>query len=216
MDARPVVYLVDDDESVLVALTRVLRLDGYEVRSRTSAREFLADHDPEVVGCLVCDLVMPAMNGLELQRELEIRGLYRSIVFLTGQGDLRSAVKGMKAGAVTFLSKPVTHQELLSAIREAVHQDRATRERERERMAVEQRLLTLTPRERQVLELVAAGLLNKQIAAKLGIAEKTIKIHRGRVMGKMRVSSVAALVGLLAPLARGKLGHPLSGRGTEA
>lgn len=213
---RPVVYLVDDDEPVLVALTRMLRVEGYDVHPWTSAREFLEDHDPEATGCLICDLVMPGMNGLELQRELASRGSPRSIIFLTGQGDVRSTVQGMKGGAVTFLSKPVTREELLLAAREAIHQDCTAHARERARLSLEERLSTLTSREQQVLELVTTGLLNKEIAAKLGIAEKTIKLHRGRVMGKMGVRSVAALVKVLAQLASGRSGDPPADPGKEA
>lgn len=198
VEARPVVFLVDDEETVLVALSRMLQRAGYEVRAWTSPLEFLRDHDSSAAGCLVCDLVMPAMSGLELQQKLSSAPLPRPIIFITGQGDVRTTVQAMKAGAVTFLSKPVTRVELVAAVEEAARRDAAARAVEHARSSVSRRLQTLTRREREVMDLVTTGLRNKQIAAKLGIAEKTIKAHRGRMMRKMRVSSVAALVKLLA------------------
>jgi len=141
---------------------------------------------------------MPGMNGLELQRTLRARGVDRAIVFVTGQGDIPTTVQAMKAGAVTFLSKPVQRAELVAAVREALLRDAIGRAQHREREDLVRRLASLTPRERQVLQLVATGMLNKQIAAELGAAEKTIKVHRGRIMEKMQVRTAVALVGLLS------------------
>ncbi len=197
MDAGTTVYLLDDDEAVVRALARVLEAEGYRTSSYTSASEFLADHDPEVPGCLVTDLVMPDMSGLELQRALSDRGFTRPIVFVTARGDMPTTVEGMRAGAVSFLAKPVRKSELLPTVREALAKDAATRSQQSEQHRVAELLERLTPREREVMQLVVQGLRNKQIANQLGTSEKTVKVHRGRLMGKMRVTSVAALATLL-------------------
>jgi FixJ family two-component response regulator len=197
-EQRPTVFLLDDEQSVLTALSRLLRADGFDVRTWTSAAEFLSAHDPDIAGCVVADVQMPGMTGLELQRALRARDVERSIVFITGRGDMPTAVEAMRAGAVTFLSKPVQRGELLAAIQEALEKDAEMRMQRRGRHEVLRRLATLTPRERQVLELVAKGMLNKQIAGELGTAEKTIKVHRGRLLEKMHVRSAVALVGLLS------------------
>ena len=208
-EPKPIVFLLDDEHSVVVALARMLQSSGFTVRPYTSAAEFLEAHDAETPGCLVADVRMPEMSGLELQRTLLARGIDRAIVFVTGQGDIPTTVQAMKAGAVTFLSKPVQRAELVAAVREALLRDALGRVQHRERQDLVRRLASLTPRERQVLELVATGMLNKQIAAELGAAEKTIKVHRGRIMEKMQVRTATALVGLLsraetrADLARG-------------
>jgi FixJ family two-component response regulator len=196
-EARPVVFLLDDDRAILTALARLLSLSGFEIRSFSSVEEFLAAHDPDITGCLVSDVRMPGMTGLELQSTLAARGCLRSIVFITGHGDIRASVQAMKAGAVTFLPKPVQRAELVAAIEEAVRKDVVNREQQREKGEIAKRLATLTPREKQVLELVATGKLNKQIAVELGAAEKTIKVHRGRIMEKMHARTATALVGLL-------------------
>lgn len=210
MESKPVVFLLDDDRAVVAGLTRLLRLRGFSVQTFTSAAAFLHEHDPTLPGCLVCDVRMPGMTGLELQRALAERGCPRAMLFITGYGDIRASVQAMKAGAVTFLPKPVRGEELLAAVEEAIAKDGAARLQYQEQEQLSQRLATLTAREKQVLELVARGRLNKQIAAELGAAEKTIKVHRGRLMEKMRVKSVAGLVRLLAhrPGASG-LGAPL-------
>ena len=194
----PIVFLLDDEPAVVVALARMLQSSGFTVSPYTSAAEFLEAHDAETPGCLVADVRMPGMNGLELQRTLRARGVDRAIVFVTGQGDIPTTVQAMKAGAVTFLSKPVQRAELVAAVREALLRDAIGRAQHREREDLVRRLASLTPRERQVLELVATGMLNKQIAAELGAAEKTIKVHRGRIMEKMQVRTATALVGLLS------------------
>ena len=201
MDMNPTVFIVDDDESVGQALARVLEAERFSCQVWTSPRAFLAQHDPAVPGCLVTDLIMPEMSGLELQQALQVAGSARPIVFVTARGDMMTAVAGMRAGAVNFLPKPVRRAELVGTIREALANDASARALKAERRHVSDRLRTLTPRERQVLELVIRGYLNKQIAAELGAAEKTIKVHRGRLMHKMRVRSVAALVSLLTPVA---------------
>ena len=197
MDVGTTVYLLDDDEAVVRALARVLEAEGYRTSSYTSASKFLADHDPEVPGCLVTDLVMPDMSGLELQRALSDRGFTRPIVFVTARGDMPTTVEGMRAGAVSFLAKPVRKSELLPTVREALAKDAATRSQQSEQHRVAELLERLTPREREVMQLVVQGLRNKQIANQLGTSEKTVKVHRGRLMRKMRVKSVAALATLL-------------------
>ena len=208
-EPHPVVFLLDAEPAVVVALARMLQASGFTVSSWTSAAGFLAAHDAETPGCLVTDVRMPEMSGLELQRALLARGIDRAIVFITGKGDIATTVQAMKAGAVTFLSKPLQRAELVAAVREALLLDSAGRAQHREREDLVRRLASLTPRERQVLDLVATGMLNKQIAAELGAAEKTIKVHRGRIMEKMQVRTATALVGLLsraqpgADLARG-------------
>jgi FixJ family two-component response regulator len=198
MDKTPVVFLLDDDPSVLVALTRLLECSGIAVQAWNSANRFLCEHDPSSPGCLVSDIVMPDMNGLELQAALQGTDSERPIIFITGHGSIPLSVRAMKAGAITFLPKPVRASELLTAVKEAISHDAGARSNRARRGAILRRLETLTPRERQVIELVAKGMLNKQIAGILGAAEKTIKVHRGRAMEKLQVSSAATLVGLLS------------------
>ncbi len=197
-EPHAIVFLLDDEQAVVSALTRMLQASGFAVRPFTSAAEFLAAHEVETPGCLVTDVRMPGMSGLELLRALRARGIDRATVFITGQGDIPTTVQAMKAGAVTFLSKPVQRAELVAAVHEAILRDADGRARHREREELVRRLASLTPRERQVLDLVASGMLNKQIAAELGAAEKTIKVHRGRIMEKMQVRTATALVGLLS------------------
>lgn len=193
-DEVATVFLVDDDPSVVRALSRLLRVAGHGVRAFRSSQEFLTDHDPAVPGCLVLDLAMPGLNGLELQNALAASGSQRPIVFVSGHGDVCSSVQAMKAGAVDFLTKPVSEENLLAAVDRAIARDRQMREAWAELQAIGARLATLTPREREVLEHVVAGRLNKQIAADLGTVEKTIKVHRSRMMEKMGVRSLADLV----------------------
>lgn len=193
-DEAPTVFLVDDDPSILRALTRLLRVGGHAVRAFRSPRDFLAQHDPAVPGCVVLDLAMPGLNGLDLQTALAASGCQRPIIFVSGHGDVPSSVRAMKAGAVDFLTKPVSEEILLAAIRRAIDRDRLMRQARAELQAIGERLYTLTPREREVLQHVVAGQLNKQIAADLGTVEKTVKVHRSRVMEKMGVRSLADLV----------------------
>jgi FixJ family two-component response regulator len=165
-----------------------------------TADAFLDEHDPEAPGCLVADVAMPGTNGLELQARLSACGCIRPVVFVTAHGSIPMSVQAMRAGAVTFLSKPVRLVELVQAVREAFEKDHTLREARAIRAALEARLTALTAREREVLDLVVVGKMNKQIAAELGAAEKTIKVHRGRVMSKMHVRSVAELVTLTSQM----------------
>ena len=192
----PTVFLVDDDRSVLRAIGRLVRSAGWNVATFGSAQEFLDRQDPDAPGCLVLDLSMPGLNGLELQQALARAGHRLPIIFLTGHGDIPMSVRAMKSGALDFLSKPCADEELLSAIRLALSRDQQFRLERAEVRALAERFATLTPREHQVMLGVVAGQLNKQIAADLGTVEKTIKVHRARVMEKLRVTSVADLVRL--------------------
>jgi FixJ family two-component response regulator len=191
------VFLVDDDPSVLMALSRMIRASGYESRGFLSPRDFLREHDPAVPGCVVLDLAMPDVDGLELQQRLTQAGVGRPIICLSGRADIPASVRAMKAGAIDFLVKPVRRDDLLSAIARAEERDAAARAAADKQKSVNSRLSRLTPRERQVLDHVVLGSLNKQIAATLGTVEKTIKVHRGRMMTKMEVRSVAELVHLV-------------------
>jgi FixJ family two-component response regulator len=190
------VFLVDDDSSVLNGLSRLLRARGFDARPFASAREFLDHDDPEVPGCAVFDVSMPGLGGLALQRVLADRGSQRPIIFLTGTGDIPATVHAMKAGAIDFLTKPVSEGDLLNAIAHARDIDCRNRRAIAELSEINARIATLTPREREVFAHVAAGRLNKQIAADLGTVEKTIKVHRGRMMKKLGVRTVADLVRL--------------------
>lgn len=190
------VFVVDDELPVLKALERLLGAAGLVVSTFRDPAEFLAAHDEDVPGCVLLDLAMPTLDGMTLQQELAASGQPRAIVFLTGHGDIEAGIRAMKAGAVDFLTKPVSDDVLLDALHRAIEKDRLWREERAERKAVEHRIETLTRREREVMELVTVGRLNKQIAAELGTVEKTVKVHRARMMEKMGVRSVAALVHL--------------------
>jgi FixJ family two-component response regulator len=201
--ADGVVYVVDDDRAFLRSMDRLLRAAGHAVRLFTSAQDFVAERRSGAPECLLLDLRMPRVSGIELQDRLAAAGDAIPIVFLSGHADLQTGVHAMKSGAVDFLAKPFTEGELLAAVEKALARDRTARSQRELREEARSRLERLTPRERQVCELVATGLLNKQIAAELGAAEKTIKCHRGRVMEKLAVGSVAELVRLV-DLAQGK------------
>ena len=188
------VFVVDDDPGVRKSLARLLRSAGLEPIAFESAQEFLSNLGPEAAGCAILDLTMPGLDGLAVQRELTSRGSALPVIFLTGHGDVPKSVQAMKGGAADFLTKPVDDEVLLAAVRRALEADRANRDSRRARAEIRERLETLTSREREVMEGVVAGRLNKQIASDLGIAEKTVKVHRGRVMEKMVASSVAELV----------------------
>jgi FixJ family two-component response regulator len=188
------VVIVDDDPSVLLALSRLLRSAGWNTATFASPDEFLSRYDLAQPGCLLLDVAMPGLNGLQLQLRLSERGCLLPIIFLTGRGNIPTSVRAMKAGAIDFLTKPVRDKALLEAIQVAVEKDRLARRARAEAASIAGRLGALTPREQEVLRHVIAGRLNKQIASDLGTTEQTIKVHRARVMEKMGVGSVAELV----------------------
>ncbi len=192
----PTVFVVDDYAPVRSAVSRLLRAAGFAVAAFASPEEFLAQYDPHTPGCLVLDLDMPAVHGLELQRILATKGSVLPIIFLTGHGDIPKSVQAMKRGASDFLTKPVNDKDLLAAVRVAIERDALARREQAKLSEICARLDTLTPREREVLEHVVAGKLNKRIAGDLGVTEATIKMHRARVMAKMKVQAVADLVRL--------------------
>ena len=195
-EPAPIVYVVDDDPDVLKAIERLLESVGQKVVTFSSPQQFLERHDRNTAGCLVLDLHMPGVTGLELQGLLEQQASHLPIIFLTGRGDIAASVRAMKHGACDFLTKPVDDALLIATIRDALAKDQALRPPRIEREGIAKRLATLTERERQVLEHIVAGRLNKQIAAELGTAEKTIKFHRANLMHKMGVRVVADLVKL--------------------
>jgi FixJ family two-component response regulator len=197
-EVTPTIYLVDDDERVLVALKRLLTLEGYLVSCYSTGEEFLHGHDPEVPGCAIVDLGLPGIDGFGIQETLSAGLAERPVIFLTGRGDIPASVKAMKAGAIDFLAKPPDASNLLAAVAQAMQRDGEARRDREQRKSLEQRLSALTRREREVLDLVVTGRLNKQIAGDLGTVEKTIRVHRGRMMRKMGVRTVADLVRLVA------------------
>jgi FixJ family two-component response regulator len=193
---EPSVFIVDDDPSVREALTALFRSIGLRVQSFSSAQEFLQYRRPDAPSCLILDVRLPGVSGLDLQRELARRGQEIPIIFVTGHGDIPMSVRAMKAGAVEFLPKPFRDQDLLDAIGQALQRDSAARQQRAELSDVKTRHGSLTTRERQVMSFVIRGMLNKQIAAELGISEITIKVHRRHVMEKMHAASLAELVRL--------------------
>ena len=199
--AKATVFVVDDDASVRKALARSIQTANLNVKVFASAREFLDQGPPGSPGCLVLDVRMPGLSGLELQAELNSRNIRIPIIFITGHGDIPMSVKAMKGGATNFLTKPFKLGNLIRAIREALQQDEFLQASRAKNAEVQRCIETLTPREREVLDLVVKGRLNKQIGEELGAAESTIKVHRGRVMNKMQVQSVADLVRDMAGLA---------------
>lgn len=201
---EPIVFVVDDDPSVREALSALFRSIGLQVQPFPSAQAFLEHARPDAAGCLILDVRLPGLNGLELQRELRRLGDEIPIIFITGHGDIPMSVHAMKAGAVEFLAKPFRDQELLDAIGQAVQRDKASRVLRAELGSMKKRYRTLTSRERQVMALVTRGMLNKQIAAELSVSEITIKVHRRHVMQKMQAASLADLVRIGEKLANTK------------
>jgi FixJ family two-component response regulator len=189
-----IVYLLDDEPDMVKALTRLLRSKLFEVRGFTSVNGFLQAFDPHALACLVLDVAMPELDGLELQRRLTNQGILTPIVFLTGRGDIPMGVRAIKAGATDFLTKPVDSALLIRAVRNALQTAESRRQKISEIAALAARLTTLTPREREVMKHIVAGRLNKQIAADLGTGEQNIKFHRAHIMKKMGVESLAGLV----------------------
>jgi len=190
------VFIVDDEPRVLAALSRLIAQAGYRTRTFSSARDFLSDHDPLVAGCALVDLAMPDLDGLELQRLLSAGQSERPIIFITGRGDIPTTVRAMKAGAIDFLTKPIDGRDLLAAIERAREAESTALRARSEIGSIAVKLATLTPRERQVIPYVVAGKLNKQIAIELGTVEKTIKVHRARMMRKLGIRTVQELVRL--------------------
>jgi FixJ family two-component response regulator len=189
-----IVYVVDDDSSVREAIKSLIRSVGLRVETFGTAQEFLKSARPDAPGCVVLDVRLPGLSGLDLQRELAANGINLPVIFITGHGDIPMSVRAMKAGALEFLTKPFRDQDLLDAIQQALERDRGARQQRSETAELRERFDSLTAREREVMGLVVSGLLNKQIAGELGTSEVTIKIHRSQVMKKMSAGSLAELV----------------------
>jgi FixJ family two-component response regulator len=196
----PIVFIVDDDEAVRNSLRLLVKSVGLTATALASAQEFLASYDPLQPGCLVLDVRMPGMSGLELQQRLNLRGAVIPVIFITGHGDVPMAVEAMQQGAFDFLQKPFRDQDLMDRIQRALERDRANRAELGERSRIREQHATLTPREREVLALVTSGKANKVMAADLGLSRRTIEIHRARVMEKMGASSLAQLVRMVLDL----------------
>ena len=210
-----VVHIVDDDPDVRKALARLLATGGFEVAVSGSTQEFLDHYDPRTTACIVLDLSLPGMDGLQLQQMLAERGAVHPVIFLTGCGDIASSVRAMKAGAIDFLTKPVDVDALLEAVSRGVVLDGDLRHRDHDREDAQALFATLTPRERELVPYLVTGRLNKQIAGDLGIAEKTIKVHRSRIMHKLHIRSLVDLVRFMERLQgdahrRGIAAHPMA------
>ena len=196
IELKKTVFIIDDDESVRKGLSRLLRSTGFEVETFATAERFLEREHYDGIGCLVLDVRMPGISGIDLQDELGKADYSMPIVFITGHGNIPMGVQAIKKGAVDFLAKPFDDAELLQAVREAIAKDARARAQHADVLVIRRRIALLTARERDVLRYIITGMLNKQIAYKLGIAEKTVKVHRGRIMEKLGVGSVADLVRL--------------------
>jgi FixJ family two-component response regulator len=203
----PIVFVVDDDRGVRDATRSLLASIGLRVETFKTAQEFLSSQRPDAPSCLVLDVRLPGLSGLDLQRELSNAGTPIPIIFITGHGDVPMSVQAMKGGAVEFLTKPFRDQQLLDAIQEAIERARVERKQRIELAELRERYESLTPREREVMGLVVTGLLNKQVAAELGTSEVTVKIHRAQVMKKMKVASLAELVRLAQRVGSPGPGH---------
>jgi FixJ family two-component response regulator len=205
-ETLPIVFVVDDESAVGVSIKRLLHSVGLEARHFTSASEFLRAKRPDAPGCIVLDVRLPDLSGLDLQQELAKANVDLPVIFVTGHADIPMTVRAMKAGAVEFLTKPFREQELLEAVQRAISRHRQTRDRLASMRVLQSRYELLTPREREVYPLVAGGLLNKQVAAELNASEKTIKVHRGQLMQKMEAHSLSDLIrmaeqlGVLSPM----------------
>jgi FixJ family two-component response regulator len=191
---EPIVFVIDDDPLTLGALSSLFRSVGLRVAAFASAADLLQQQLPAVPSCLVLDIRLPRLSGFDLQAELSRLGIEIPIIFITGHGDIPMSVKAMKAGAVDFLTKPFREQEMLDAVAAALERDRKRRSEERSHLDVQARYASLSPRERQIMALVTGGLMNKQVAGKVGLSEATVKIHRGNLMRKMHAKSLADLV----------------------
>ena len=208
MSAEPIVFLIDDDDGVRRSLDALLRSNGLKVAAFASARDFLAQFDPDAAGCLVTDVRLPGMSGIELLQKLRMQNCHIPVVVITGHGDVPLAVEAMKGGAVDFIEKPFRDHVLLTAVRRALKLADEDREQRIAAREVRTRLVTLTPREHQVLDMVVAGKANKVIAIDLDLSIKTVEFHRAHVMEKMRVDSLAELVQMV--LLASKVANPLS------
>jgi FixJ family two-component response regulator len=193
-DAESIVFIIDDDPLYRRSSERLVRSVGFDVQSFESARDFLSSRRPNLPSCLILDVRLPGLSGLDLQQELAEAGVRIPIIFVTGHGDIQMSVQAMKAGAVEFLTKPLRDQALLDAIGQALERDQVARRQHARNTGLRRRYDSLNPREREVFKCVVSGMLNKQIAGELGATERTVKFHRGNIMRKMQVKSLAELV----------------------
>ena len=209
-EAESIVFIIDDDPLYRRSSERLVRSVGFDVQSFETARDFMSSRRPNVPSCLILDVRLPGLSGLDLQRVLTEAGVHIPIIFVTGHGDIPMSVQAMKAGAVEFLTKPFRDQALLDAIRQAIERDRAARRQHARNADLRRRYESLKPREREVFKCVVSGMLNKQIADELGATERTVKFHRGNIMRKMQVKSLAELVRMAEVLGtanQGSSGH---------